>query len=318
MSRIYDLAIVGAGPAGIASAVESVLLGVKDVIIFEKGDNHSTTIRNYYKDQKRVDKNWKGAEVQIDGNILFADGTKESTIQFFGELIEQHDIESRFNTGIDYVKKEGEIFELVTERGEKFLAKFIVIAIGVMGKPNKPSYEIPKSISKIVNFNANSCRSGEKIIVVGGGDSAVEYAYMLCETNEVLLSYRQESFKRVGEQNLDLLQKYHSEGKLRQKLGVDIDYIAENDGKVEIFFFDGTSEVFDRMVLAIGGASPADFLRKCEIAIDENDTPKTDEYMESSVPGMFIAGDIIAKSGGSIVVGLNHAYKIVNKIKERT
>ncbi len=318
MQKIYDLAIIGAGPAGIASAVESVLLGVEDVIIFEKGDNHSTTIRNYYKDEKRVDKNWRGAEVQIDGNILFADGTKESTIEFFGELIDKHDVESKFNVGIDFVKKEGDIFEITTERGEKFYSKFVIIAIGVMGKPNKPSYKIPPSISDIVNFNPNSCRSGEKLLVVGGGDSALEYAYMLSATNDVTISYRQSSFSRASEQNIDILNRYTKEGKIVQKIGVDIDYIADCDGKVEVFFFDKSSEVFDRMVLAIGGASPADFLRKCGIELDENETPITEENLQSSVEGLFIAGDIIAKKGGSIVVGLNHAFKIVNRIKELT
>nr|WP_300806670.1 hypothetical protein [Helicobacter sp. UBA3407] len=47
MKEIYDIAIVGGGPGGIASAVESMVLGIKDVILFEKGEGHSTTIRKY-------------------------------------------------------------------------------------------------------------------------------------------------------------------------------------------------------------------------------------------------------------------------------
>ncbi|MDR2151803.1 MAG: NAD(P)-binding domain-containing protein, partial [Helicobacteraceae bacterium] len=42
MSKIYDLAVIGGGPAGIASAVEASALGLKDIVLFEKGANHST------------------------------------------------------------------------------------------------------------------------------------------------------------------------------------------------------------------------------------------------------------------------------------
>ncbi len=317
-NHIYDIAIIGAGPAGIASAVESVVFGIKNIVIFEKSDNHSATIRNYYKDNKRVDKNWKGAHVELDGNVYFMDGTKESTVEYFGDLINTHAIEARFNTGIDYIVKEDSLFKIVTERGYEYFARYVIVAIGVMGKPNKPAYPIPKSLVSVVNFNANNASKGEKIIVVGGGDSAAEYAYLLTEAgNDVMLSYRQPTFSRVNEINLDIVESYTRDGLMRLKLGVDIDYIEDDEGKVSVRFFNGENETFDRMVLAIGGASPIDFLRKCKIEIGEDETPKCDEYLESSLSGLFIAGDVIAKKGGSIAVGLNHAFKIINRIKEK-
>lgn len=52
MNKIYDVAIIGAGPGGIASAIESVISGIKDTIMFEKGEEHSMTIRKFYKDNK--------------------------------------------------------------------------------------------------------------------------------------------------------------------------------------------------------------------------------------------------------------------------
>jgi len=315
--ELFGVAIIGAGPAGIASAVEANYLGIKDVVIFEKSESHSSTIRFYYKDNKRVDKNWKGARVELDGNVYFEDGTKESTIEYFNELIESHKIEARFNTGIDFVKQEKDGFSIVTERGDIYHAKSVIVAIGVMGKPNKPSYPIPKSLEKKVNYNVNSCGSGENIVVVGGGDSAVEYACALSSDNFVTLSYRQKEFKRVNDINLANLKRLVDEGRLTTKLGVDIDCLEEREGKIVIKFFNGDVLESDRMVLAIGGASPVDFLKKCDIKVDSEGTPVCDENLESSVRGLFIAGDIIAKSGGSIVVGLNHAFKIINVIKNR-
>lgn len=316
-NEIFDIAIIGAGPAGIASAVEANLLGINNVVIFEKSDSHSSTIRFYYKDNKRVDKNWKGAHVELDGNVYFSDGTKESTIEFFDELIGAHKIEARFNTGVDFIKKEGDLFEVVTERGYVYRSKNVIIAIGVMGKPNKPSYPIPKSIEKNVNYNVNECKNGERIMVVGGGDSAVEYACALSSSNEVTLSYRQNEFKRVNDINASNLNGLVARSKLSLKLGVDIDFIEDREGKIGVRFFNGDDMTVDRMVLAIGGASPVDFLRKCDIEVDDEGKPICDEYLESSIKGLFIAGDIIAKSGGSIAMGLNHAFKIINRIKQK-
>ena len=80
MSKVYDIAIIGAGPAGIATACEAVILGVKELLLFEKSANHSDTIRKYYKDNKPVDKVWKGIDVTLQGHLDFDGGTKESTL----------------------------------------------------------------------------------------------------------------------------------------------------------------------------------------------------------------------------------------------
>ena len=98
MNKIYNIAIIGGGPGGIASAVESAILGIKEVILFEKGEGHSTTIRKFYKDKKRVDKDYKGQKVELNGNIYFCDGTKESTLDLFDKIIKENGLEVHFNT----------------------------------------------------------------------------------------------------------------------------------------------------------------------------------------------------------------------------
>ena len=179
--KIYNIAIVGGGPGGIASAVESVILKIDDIVLLEKGENHSTTIRKFYKDNKRVDKDYKGVKVDLNGNIYFMDGTKESTLDLFDEILLKNNIDARFKTEIDNITKENDIFVLRTTNGDELKAKFVVISIGKMGVPNKPSYPIPLDIRNKVFFNANSINDEDKVLVVGGGNSAVEYAYFLDE-----------------------------------------------------------------------------------------------------------------------------------------
>ena len=75
-----------------------------------------------------------------------------------------------------------------------------------MGKPNKPSYKIPLSIRPLINFNLDKCSQGEKILVVGGGNSAAEYAYELAEqNNQVTLVYRKDKFSCLNPDNESIL-----------------------------------------------------------------------------------------------------------------
>jgi thioredoxin reductase (NADPH) len=105
MEHLYELAIIGAGPAGIATAIESYAVGMRDIILLEKDENHNATIRKFYKDNKRVDKDWKGQKVELDGTIYFMDGTKESTLDFFDQLLDHESLELRTHTEVQKIVK---------------------------------------------------------------------------------------------------------------------------------------------------------------------------------------------------------------------
>ena len=314
---VYDLIIIGGGPGGIGTAVEARALGIEKILLLEKSDNHSDTIRKFYKDNKRVDKDWQGQLVEMEGTIPFMDGTKESTLDFFDCLIDQHVIDSAFNCEVDKITKDEEgIFRVRAGCGE-FLGHYIVIAIGRMGKPNKPSYKIPPSIRKRVNFNLDHCNKGEKILVVGGGDTATEYAVELSRSNEVTLNYRRAELTRPNPTNRQMIQEAFTVGRVRPLLGVDIEGLENLHGKVEVRFTDGSREVFDRVIYAIGGTTPVDFLKNADLKLDATGEPVIKENLETSVEGIYIAGDIAFKSGGSIAIALNHGYRIVQDIIRR-
>ncbi len=317
MKNIYDIVIVGGGPGGIASAVESSIFGLDKILFIEKGENHSQTIRQYYKDAKRVDKDWKGQEVTIKGNVEFFDGTKESTLEYFETLLDDENIDTRFKTEVTSISKDSDgIFEISTPAGN-FLARNVIVAIGRMGKPNKPSYKIPASLKRVVNFSTHDCRGNEKILVVGGGDSAVEYASHLSLDNDVTLSYRRDTFARINDINKDMIERYDQEEKLRVRYGIDIDSIENVDGKVKVNYNNGYSVIYDRVIYALGGTTPVDFLRSCGIELDENKQPVFDEHYESNVEGLYLAGDIVFKSGGSIAMAINHAHDIMDDIAKK-
>ena len=315
MGHTYQLAIIGAGPAGIATAVESYVLGMRDIVLLEKDENHNATIRKFYKDSKRVDKDWKGQKVELDGTIYFVDGTKESTLDFFDRLLDNEVLELRTHTEVQKIVKDGDAFD-VQIAGGTVRAKYVVVTIGRMGKPNKPDYKIPPSIRDQVHYTLDGCGAGEKIMVVGGGDSAIEYAVELAGKNEVAICYRRGTFRRANPTNQADIAQAMANGSVRALLNTEIAGLENESGKVNVLFSDGSSERFDRIVYAIGGTTPSGFLQSSGIR-EEDGKPVHDENYETNVPGLFVAGDITQESGGSIALGLNHGFAIARYIQSR-
>lgn len=313
---IYDLIIVGGGPGGIASAVEAYIFKIKNILLIEKGNNHSQTIRMYYKDSKRVDKIYKKQEITLIGNVDFFDGTKESTLDHFETILDNEIINTLYNTEVDRVLKEGDTFKVVTRKGDYF-AKNVIVSIGRMGRPNKPAYPIPGSIRKIINHNPYDCRGKEKILVVGGGDSGVEYACQLTTENDVTLAIRDGKFKDANEINEEMVIRYDQEERLRIRYSADIESIEGDEGKVKVNYKNGFFTIYDRIIYAIGGTTPVDFLKKSNIEMDEKKRPIYNDKYETSVKGLYLAGDIIYDRGGSIAMAINHAYDVMQDIVKK-
>jgi thioredoxin reductase (NADPH) len=313
MSHIHELVIVGAGPAGIATAVESYMQGIRDIVLLEKDVNHNSTIRKYYKDNKRVDVDWKGQKVELDGNIYFIDGTKESTLDFFDEILQNHSVELQTHVEVQSIEKKEAYFE-VFMAGKSVQAKNVVVTIGRMGKPNKPSYKVPMGIRKKIGYTLDGCSEGEKILVVGGGDSAVEYAVDLSEKNDVSICYRRETFRRANPTNQTNITQAIESKAVKPILGININALEDDEGRVRVIFSEVEAQTYDRVIYAIGGTTPSAFLDSSGIK-EENGKPVHDDNYETNIEGLFVAGDITQESGGSIALGLNHGYAIARYIK---
>lgn len=317
MNNIYDIAIIGGGPCGIASAVEAKISGIQKVLLLEKGDNHSQTIRSFYKENKRVDKAYKGLDSETIGRVKFETCSKEDVLNYFDSLLDDESIDAVFKTEVEkIVKNEDGNFEVFTS-SEHYFAKNVIVAIGRMGRPNKPSYKIPPSILQRVNFNLDKCSIGEKILVVGGGNSAVEYAMTLSRDNIVTLSYRKSEFTRINDINAKNLAYDVKYGNIILRLKTDIESIENEEGRVLVNYKDGRVFVYDRVIYAIGGTTPVDFLKSSGIEIDDQKIPIIDEHCQTVVEGLYVGGDLATKSGGSIVVALNHSNTIIEHINSK-
>ncbi len=316
---LYEVVIVGAGPAGISLASEAVTRGIspQDILILEKAPDHSWSIRKFYPDEKLVTANYKGIDVGCTGVLCLNDSSKDETLDYLSEAIEKHQLTVLYEHGVEAIEKLRNGQYVVCSGKECFVTKTVAIAIGVLGKPNKPSYPIPSDVNKFVSFDVTSKKiQNKKVLVVGGGDSASEYVQYLSQIgNQVTLSYRRDELVRMNDINRKTLLDLSEKKKCRLALGTDIKEISANDeGAVLVTFKSGKKEVYEHIVYALGGSTPKNFLEAVGIDM-KKEGPEVSDFFESKKEGIFLLGDLSAgKGGGSINLAFNNSHKAMEEM----
>ncbi len=327
--RVVDIAIIGAGPGGMASAIEAKLAGIDNIVVIDKAPHHNDMIHKFYKKGKRVDKDWMGIKFEFTGNVTFEECSKEEYIEQMDKKLTEAGVLDTFEYNHEIMRVEkGEdgLFSIVYGQGnvsesiETIKAKNVILSVGRMGKPNKPKYKFPRELKEVLNFNLSKVQNGERVMVVGGGDTAGEYAYGLVELEGmedcvVTLNYRQAEIKRMNPTNTEMCMKYLDNGKILNKMGVDIESVEPSPtGKIQVNFTDGSTAEYDRAVYALGGTTPKDILVNSGVKTGEWDVPVYNEKtFETNVEGLYTIGDVVTDQG-SIALAFNHASDAVKNI----
>jgi thioredoxin reductase (NADPH) len=314
-----DIIIIGAGPAGISMAVEAVNAGISTdkILILEKSEEHSFTIKKYYPENKLVTANFKGFAAACTGVMCLADSSKNETISYLDKSIEDHNLKVHYSETVYKIHQEesDQKFVVYTDKNT-YEAKVVVIAVGILGKPNKPEYKVSATLNEKVLYDVTSKEiKNSKVLVVGGGDSASEYCQYLHQVgNEVAISYRKDSFSRMNEINLESLTTLASQNEIKLKLNSNISGIEVENGNPKVIFAENDAVVYDYVVYALGGSTPENFLKLIGIEFDGPD-PILKEGYETTIPGLFLTGDLSAgKKGGSIIWAFNSANSAMKKI----
>lgn len=316
-----DIIIIGAGPAGISMAVEAINAGISTdkILILEKAEEHSFTIKKYYPDNKLVTANFKGFAATCTGVMCLADSSKQDTISYLDKSIEDHKLNVHYKESVYKIHQEKNEQKFVIYTDKNFYeSKLVVIAVGILGKPNKPEYKIPAALNERALFDVTSKQiKNSKVLVVGGGDSASEYCQFLTQLdNDVTISYRKPQFSRMNEINLESITTLSVQNKINLRLNSLITSVEDDNGKPKVSFLENESETFDFVVYALGGSTPENFLKLIGIEFDGPDPILKDGY-ETTIPGLFLTGDLSAgKKGGSIIWAFNSANAAMKKICE--
>jgi len=310
------LAIIGAGPAGIAIGVEAARAGVGKVVILEKTSHPCDTIATLYHPGKRVDAIYRKVALAPAGALGFSEHSRESFLAWMEEVIAEYHLDIRYNCEVIALEKHDGTFTLRCGGETEIEAEIAAVAIGIFGKPVKPSYPIPTAVRERVHFSLPaSPPSGLRVLVVGGGDSAAEAACFLSRSNEVTLSYRRAEFFRINGPNLCTLDRCCTFAHLTTELGIDITGLAPDRERVRVTYTDGRQISYDAIFYFLGGSTPRAFLEKTGVAYTGN-RPTVDIHGESNVPKLYLAGDLVAEKG-TIMAAFNSAATVVAGIRRR-
>jgi thioredoxin reductase (NADPH) len=321
---MYDLVIIGAGPAGVALAVEALASGfsLSRTLILEKATTHSWTIRQLYPEHKLTTANYKGCEARCEGALCVGDMTKAETTAYFDRVIADYNIHVNYGADVYAMRpietESGARFRVESSRGT-YDAKVLAVAIGIFGRPNKPrDYHLPPSLKDRILFDITACRIvNENVLVVGGGDSAAEYVELLQQAgNRVTLSYRGAEFVRLNDRNLANLRTMERHRRVEILRASNVTQLQSDVGRPHVSFKEEQypARVFDRIVYALGGTTPTNFLRMLGIAFNDKG-PIVDNAGETNLPGLFLIGDLVSgKAGGSINAAFNSAVFAMRRI----
>ncbi len=260
---IYDILIVGAGPAGIAAALEATKNGLNSIILEQW--SLGGTVYNYPRAKIVMT---APMELPLYGMVKKYEMTKEELLELWNKVIRQNDINIVENIKVDSIHCEGNRFEVLTKNKEKYLAKKVLLAIGRRGTPRK--LKVPgENLGKVAYRLLEPERIKNKnILVVGGGDSAIEAALALADHNSVYLSYRKGKFSRLKEKNAEKIENAIAQNKLEVLYNTNVKQIepeqvilSSNLSQEEITLPNDSVYIF------IGGELPTDFLKKAGIKI---------------------------------------------------
>lgn len=310
------IVIVGAGPAGIATAVEAKEASIEPVIILEKKGHLCDTVVSLYHEGKRVDPVFRKVKVEPIGRLSFDTETREAFLDRMRRVAEEYALDVRFWKEVRKVVPADGAFEITTGDGLTVRSPIVVVAIGVFGKPVRPSYPIPAEVKDKVYFSLpKTPLAKRRVLVVGGGDTAAETACFLSCENDVTLSYRRPEFFRLNEMNLCSINECARKGKVNLMMGTDIDRLEPSGDGVNVVFKDGRSLTFDAVFYCLGGMTPRVFLEGTGVEY-EGDRPKVDDAGETNIPGLFLAGDLLVEKG-TIMAAFNSGKKVVDGILAR-
>ncbi len=238
---LLDLVIVGAGPAGIALGAEAVAAGISParVLILERGEAHSFSIRKFYPESKLVTANYKGLPAVCTGVLCLTDASKGETLTYLDRAIEDNGLIVRYREAVGAIRPRTGLF-LIETTATTYRSKTCVVAIGILGRPQKPDWPIPSSLKARITYDITSVTLRKlDVLVVGGGDSASEYAqYLVQEDCRVVLSYRGSSFHRMNDINRTSLAALEEQGRVLVLGGTNIARVESDGGRPRVHFTD--------------------------------------------------------------------------------
>lgn len=262
-SPALDVVIVGAGPSGIAASLAARKLGMRYLTIEQ--DSLGGAVAHYPRRKLVMT---APAELPIIGKVKLRETTKEELIDFWTKVERKVGLQISYGERMTGLSKQGGAYVVKTTRGEH-AAKAVLLAIGRRGTPRQLG--VPgEDLTKVTYRLADPAQyRGQAVLVVGGGDSAIESAVTISEEPEtrVTLSYRSPSFARAKRQNRQRLEDAVHAG--RVTLLLESNVLEIQPAKVVLSHRGRQIELAnDAVIINAGGVLPTALLKELGVSVE--------------------------------------------------
>ena len=259
---VLDVVIIGAGPAGFSASLGALEKGLKYATLEQ--DSLGGTVSHYPRGKIVMT---QPAMLPIVGKTQFRETTKEKLMEFWTDTAATTGVQINTHERVSQVEAGDTYIETVSDKG-RYRSRAVLLAIGRRGTPRKldvPGEDQPKVVYKLVD---PAQYAGQHVLVVGGGDSALEAALALADTprTTVTLSYRSEAFSRAKKKNRDQIDEYAAAKRMRvlmktnvREIGSD-HVIIEREGE-DLKISNNT------VIVCAGGILPTGFLKEIGIEV---------------------------------------------------
>lgn len=257
----FDVVIVGAGPAGIAAGLGAIQHKLRYRIV-EQEDALGGAVYHYPRNKVVMT---APVDLPLVGKVKMTEIGKEALLDFWNGVIDKTGLEIRFRERMEAIRPDGENFVVTTAAGE-YSTRAVLLAIGRRGTPRKLGVEgedLPKVVYRLID--AEQYR-GQQVLVVGGGDSALEAALAIADEpgTTVTLSYRGDAFGRVKAKNRTRLEDAQAAGRLRVLLNSNVKRITSRSVTLD-HAGEPLELANDAVIISAGGVLPIDLLKKVGI-----------------------------------------------------
>ena len=265
--EVYDVLIVGAGPAGISASLRAIEKKLS-YLTLDEGELGGTVAK--YPRQKLV--MTSPVEFPMYGKFKKTELSKENLLEFWNQVLSRVDFNFVKAEKVEDIRAtEDEIFTVQTAQNQ-YRARNVILALGKAGSPRKlgvKGEDLPKVMYRLIEADHYVHK---KILIVGGGDSAVEAAMGLASQtgNTVTLSYRQASFSRIKERNSQRLEEFVRKGKLTVILNsIPLEFTPD----LAILGVNSLTQRIpnDFVWIFAGGDPPTTFLKKIGVGFGSKD-----------------------------------------------
>jgi len=195
--NVIDVIIIGAGPAGISATLACKKHNLSSLTLEQ--DSLGGTVFTFPRSKIVMT---SPMNLPLHGKVKLHDTSKEELLELWIKVISENDIKIQENTKVDdIIPQDDKTFKVLTSNGEEYFGNNVLIAIGRRGSPRKLNISGEESTKVAYRLLEPERISGKNIIVIGGGDSAIEAALLLKENNNVSQLVHSEGYTRCKPKN---------------------------------------------------------------------------------------------------------------------